>query len=118
MADLFSLAPRTLNLEVGMSSKRNGLRSCSGLALGKAVPGDYPQDHMERGRCAGRAYLYRSFALERRAALSQSPSHCVTDYLPREGLREEISYTKLLRSQRDGTWVITGEKNDWSLTSF
>jgi hypothetical protein len=90
----------------------------------------HPADAAER-KCARRydacaitdlapvgAYLFRSFALKRRAALSQSPSHCVTDYLPREGLREEISYTKLLRSQRDGTWVITREKNDWSLTSF
>ena len=25
---------------------------------------------------------------------------------------------KLLRSQRDGTWVITRDKNDWSITPF
>ena len=25
---------------------------------------------------------------------------------------------KLLRPQRDGAWVITRDKNDWSLTSF
>ena len=25
---------------------------------------------------------------------------------------------KLLRSQRDGTWVITRDKNDWSCTPF
>ena len=44
--------------------------------------------------------------------------HRVTDYLPREGLLEEIGYTELFRSQRDSTWVITRDKNDWSWTPF
>src|SRR5271166_1960293 len=34
------------------------------------------------------------------------------------GFLKEIRYTKLLRSQRDGTWVITRDKNDWSCIPF
>src|SRR5271166_4897245 len=44
--------------------------------------------------------------------------HRVTDHLPREGLLEEIRYTELCRSHRDGTWVITRDNNDRSWTPF
>src|ERR1700730_2161419 len=44
--------------------------------------------------------------------------HGVTDRRPRERFLDDIKDTKLLRSQPDGTWVITRDKNDRSFTSF
>ena len=47
-------------------------------------------------------------------AMSRSPSSLRHGELTRKGLLEEIRYTKLLRSQRDGSRVIDRDKNDWS----
>jgi hypothetical protein len=44
--------------------------------------------------------------------------HCVTNHIPRERFLEEIKYTNFLRSQRDGTCVMTRHKNDRSFTPF
>jgi hypothetical protein len=37
---------------------------------------------------------------------------------PREAFLDDIKYTRLFRSQCDGIWVTTRDKNDWSFTSL